>query len=252
MIRSDLQRARSQFHLPIMVQRGLLVGLLVCLPLTSALAQKAKEEPAKPAAAKPAATKPAAAKATPAKPAASKPTASKPTAAKPASTKPAATKPAPAKPVPAKPEAVKPALLATFGEWGAYMAGAGAQKTCYVLAQPKERLPAGVNRDPAFAFISTRPGQAVRNEISITMGFDVKLGTNPSMDIVGGKSIGMTAKGSNLWIKNAAEEPAVLESLKKGTKLNVKATSLRNRQLTDAYVLTGLAQALERLAKECP
>jgi hypothetical protein len=247
MIRSDLQRARSQFHLPIMVQRGLLVGLLVCLPLTSALAQKAKEEPAKLAA-----TKPAAAKATPAKPAASKPTASKPTAAKPASTKPAATKPAPAKPVPAKPEAVKPALLATFGEWGAYMAGAGAQKTCYVLAQPKERLPAGVNRDPAFAFISTRPGQAVRNEISITMGFDVKKGTNPSMDIVGGKSIGMTAKGSNLWIKNAAEEPAVLESLKKGTKLNVKATSLRNRQLTDVYVLTGLAQALERLAKECP
>jgi len=242
MIRSDLQRARSQFHLPIMVQRGLLVGLLVCLPLTSALAQKAKEEPAKPAAAKPAATKPAAAKATPAKPAASKPAASKPTTAKPAATK----------PVPAKPEAVKPALLATFGEWGAYMAGAGAQKTCYVLAQPKERLPAGVNRDPAFAFISTRPGQAVRNEISITMGFDVKSGTNPSMDIVGGKSIGMTAKGSNLWIKNAAEEPAVLESLKKGTKLNVKATSLRNRQLTDVYVLTGLAQALERLAKECP
>jgi len=240
-----------------MVQRGLLVGLLVCLPLTSALAQKAKEEPAKPAAAKPAATKPAAAKATPAKPTASKPTASKPTAskptaAKPAATKPAATKPAPAKLVPAKPEAVKPALLATFGEWGAYMAGAGAQKTCYVLAQPKERLPAGVNRDPAFAFISTRPGQAVRNEISITMGFDVKSGTNPSMDIVGGKSIGMTAKGSNLWIKNAAEEPAVLESLKKGTKLNVKATSLRNRQLTDVYVLTGLAQALERLAKECP
>jgi len=225
-----------------MVQRGLLVGLLVCLPLTSALAQKAKEEPAKPAAAKPAATKPAAAKATPAKPAASKPAASKPTTAKPAATK----------PVPAKPEAVKPALLATFGEWGAYMAGAGAQKTCYVLAQPKERLPAGVNRDPAFAFISTRPGQAVRNEISITMGFDVKSGTNPSMDIVGGKSIGMTAKGSNLWIKNAAEEPAVLESLKKGTKLNVKATSLRNRQLTDVYMLTGLAQALERLAKECP
>ena len=247
MIRSDLQRARSQFHLLIMVQRGLLVGLLVCLPLTSALAQKAKEEPAKPAAAK--ATP---AKATPAKPAASKPTAAKPAATKPAATKPAATKPAATKPVPAKPEAVKPALLATFGEWGAYMAGAGAQKTCYVLAQPKERLPAGVNRDPAFAFISTRPGQAVRNEISITMGFDVKSGTNPSMDIVGGKSIGMTAKGSNLWIKNAAEEPAVLDSLKKGTKLNVKATSLRNRQLTDVYVLTGLAQALERLAKECP
>ena len=235
-----------------MVQRGLLVGLLVCLPLTSALAQKAKEEPAKPAAAKPAATKPAAAKATPAKPAASKPAASKPAASKPTAAKPAATKPAATKPVPAKPEAVKPALLATFGEWGAYMAGAGAQKTCYVLAQPKERLPAGVNRDPAFAFISTRPGQAVRNEISITMGFDVKSGTNPSMDIVGGKSIGMTAKGSNLWIKNAAEEPAVLDSLKKGTKLNVKATSLRNRQLTDVYVLTGLAQALERLAKECP
>ena len=264
MIRSDLQRARSKSKAAFLIRQSLFAGLLACLPFFSlqaqAQAQKPKEETAKPAAAKPAAAKPAPAKTTPAKPSTAKPAPSKPAPTKPAPANPNAAKPtttkpaaaAPAKPVPAKPEGSKPALLATFGDWGAYAAGTGAQKTCYVLSQPKERLPAGLNRDPAFAFISTRPGQAVRNEISITLGFDVKAGTTPSMEIVGGKSIVMTAKGGNLWIKNAAEEPAVLESLKKGAKLNVKATSLRNRQLTDVYILTGLAQALERVAKECP
>src|SRR5665213_3089696 len=58
----------------------------------------------------------------------------------------------------------KPVQVATFGDWGAFLAEAGKDKTCYALAQPKERDPASLKRDPAYVFIPTRPGENIRNE----------------------------------------------------------------------------------------
>ncbi len=149
----------------------------------------------------------------------------------------------------ARPASAKPALVGTFGDWGVYSANAGKAKTCYALGQPKDRLPASLKRDPGYVFISSRPGEGVRNEISIVMGFDVK----PS-DLkaeVGNQSFEMVAKGANLWVKNAAEEGQMLEAMKKGSRLVVKAASIRGNASTDSYSLSGLAQAVDRAAKEC-
>ena len=62
----------------------------------------------------------------------------------------------------------------------------------------------------------------------------------------------LVAKGTNAWIKNQAEEPQFVDTLKKGSKLIVKAPSLKGHITTDSYSLAGLSQALERVEKECP
>ena len=72
-----------------------------------------------------------------------------------------------------KDDASKPALVATFGDWNVFVAEAGKGRICYTLAQPKTREPASLKRDPGYAFISDRPGEGVRNEVSFIMGFDV-------------------------------------------------------------------------------
>ena len=195
-------------------------------------------------------TKPAASKSTDSKKPAAK------TSAKPADAKTAAKKPDSRKPDPkgkkpdSKPEAGKPTLLATFGEWGAYAANAGKARTCYALGQPKDRQPASLKRDAGYVFISNRPGESVRNEVSFIMGFDVKSDQEAKVEI-GNQSFAMVAKGQNLWVKNAAEEGQMLDALKKGSRLVVKAASLRGNQSTDTYVLSGLAQAVDRVGKEC-
>ncbi|MGH6864264.1 MAG: invasion associated locus B family protein, partial [Methylocella sp.] len=61
----------------------------------------------------------------------------------------------------------KPSQLASYGDWGVFVAEDGKSKTCYALATPKERAPAGLKRDPAYTFISNRPGENVREEVSI-------------------------------------------------------------------------------------
>jgi len=147
-------------------------------------------------------------------------------------------------------DAGKTLKLGVFGEWGAYQTQ-GRPKTCYALAKPKSREPKSASRDSAYVFISTRPSENVRNEIAIIMGFAMKDGSEPSAEI-GSNSFTLLAKGANAWVKNPAEESQFIAAMKKGAKLVVTADSAKGKTMTDTYVLTGLAQALDKVHKECP
>jgi hypothetical protein len=192
----------------------------------------------------------------------------------------AATKPKPAAKSGAKEEPAKPSLVASFGDWNVFVGEVGKGRICYTLAQPKSREPASLTRDPGYAFISDRPSEGVRNEVSFIMGFDISTGTEtadskadvkpgakaasksdakaktpvaPSpVALVDQASFEMLPKGGNLWVKNAAKESALIAVMRKGTKLVIKAASLRGHQSIDTYSLTGFAQAMDRLQKECP
>jgi len=145
----------------------------------------------------------------------------------------------------------KPVQLASFGDWGAFLAQGGKDKTCYALATPKDRNPAALKRDPAYVFISSRPGENVRNEVSIIMGFAMKDGSDAKAEIAG-SNFALIAKGTNAWVKNPAEETQFIDAMKKGSKLVVRAPSIKGNVTTDSYSLAGLSQALDRVQKECP
>ncbi|PNG25917.1 invasion associated locus B family protein [Methylocella silvestris] len=145
----------------------------------------------------------------------------------------------------------KPVQVGSYGDWGAFLAEGAKDKTCYALATPKERAPAALKRDPAYVFISNRPAEKVRNEVSIIMGFAVKEGADARADI-GGANFNLVAKGANAWIKNPAEETQFVEALKKGSKLIVKAPSVKGNVTTDTYSLSGISQALDKVQKDCP
>src|ERR1700691_2687452 len=137
----------------------------------------------------------------------------------------------------------KPVQIASFGDWGAFLAEGGKEKTCYVLAQPKARDPSKLKRDPAYVFISSRPGENIHDEISIMMGFSMKDGSDAEAD-VSGTTFDLISKGANAWIKNPAQEAEFIHTMKKSAKLVVKATSLKGNVTTDSYSLAGLSQAL--------
>jgi len=146
--------------------------------------------------------------------------------------------------------AARPSAIDKINDWGVYAAGAGKAKACYVLAEPKERAPKNLKRDPGYVFITQRPGEGVRNEVSVVMGFDVKPDSTPKAEI-GSASFAMIAKGGNLWLKNAAQETDFVNALRKSPRLIVKADSLRGNTTTDTYALAGVAAALDRATKEC-
>jgi hypothetical protein len=142
-----------------------------------------------------------------------------------------------------------PALVAQFGDWGVYVNKTA--KTCFALTQPKDRQPANVQRNPAYFFVTTRPNDKLTNEISIMAGFPLKEDAEVSL-IASGSSFPMYVKGYGVWIKDPADEPKLLAALQKDKEVTLKLTPAKGAVTTDRYSLTGLSQALERVAKECP
>jgi hypothetical protein len=175
---------------------------------------------------------------------------------KPAPAKPAAKPAAPAAPAPspAAPSAgnATPALLGQFGAWGAYTASPGGKKVCFALAKPETSTtnPPNRPRDPTYVFVSTRPAEKVRDEISVIIGYGFKPNSDATLTI-GGTSYEMATRNDSAWLKNAADESKLVDQMRRGSDMAVKGTSGRGTTSTDTYSLKGLAQALDRVAQEC-
>ncbi len=153
---------------------------------------------------------------------------------------------------PAPAGAAQPTLLGQFGDWGAYTATSAGKKLCYALAKPSAQTtePANRPRDPAYIFVSTRPSENVRNEVSIVIGYPFKAGYEANVDIGSAKYV-MYTQGDGAWIKNAAEEARMVDAMRRGADLVVSGESGRGTKSTDRYNLKGLSQALDRVAQEC-
>ena len=162
-----------------------------------------------------------------------------------------AAKPA-ASPAAAAAGGAEPTLIGQFGTWGAYTASPNGKKVCFALAKPSSSKtnPPNRPRDPAYAFVSTRPAEKVVNEVSVMIGYAVKPGSESTIQ-VGGGTYAMYTQGDGLWIKNAAEEERMVEAMRKSGEATVKAISAKGTETTDTFSLKGLAQALDRLGQDC-
>ena len=178
------------------------------------------------------------------------PAPAKPAAPKPAA--PAAPKPAPTASAAATAGDVQPTLLGQYGDWGAYTATPGGRKVCFSIAKPKsaQTNPAGRKRDQAYVFVSTRPAENVRNEVSVIFGYPFKPSTDATSEI-GADKFAMYTLNDGAWIKNVAEEARMVDSMRKGSDLTVKGVSKQGTESTDQYSLKGLSQALDRASQEC-
>lgn len=205
---------------------ALLVGATIAIASPAGAQQPAQPvRPAQPAKPKPAAPKPPAAAATPAP---------KPAAAPPAI------------------GGAQPQLLGQFGDWGAYTATPSSNRICFALAKPakSETQPPNRPRDPTYMFISSRPAEKVRDEVSIIIGYGFKPNTDATLELAGG-TYAMYTQNDGAWIKNAAEESRLVEAMRKAPDVTIKGQSARGTASSDVYSLRGLSQALERMNQEC-
>ena len=203
--------------------QAIVAGSVICAGAASAQQQAPAAKPAPATPPKPAAP-----------PAAPKP----PTAAAPAA--------------PPAPGGAQPTLLGQYGEWGAYTASPGGKKICFVLAKPANSSTSPPNRprDPTWMFISTRPAEKVKEEVSVIFGYGHKPSSDANIEVAGG-SYAMYTQADGAWVKNAAEEPKLVETMRKGQDLTVKGTSAKGTVSTDVYSLKGLSLALDKIGQEC-
>jgi hypothetical protein len=151
-----------------------------------------------------------------------------------------------ASPMPATNQAM---LLGQYDNWGAYWAAPNGRKVCFAAARPNS---AQTNRarNPAYLFITSRPQDKVKDEISAVTSSAFKSSSDASVAI-GGKSYALVTSADGAWVKNTADEARLIEAMRKGGDLALKGTTDRGLQSTDVYSMKGLAQALDRISREC-
>ena len=158
-------------------------------------------------------------------------------------------KPAPAKTASAGGQG-QALLLETAGKWQAFSSQQGRSKICYALSKAESRSPANLKDVDGLLFISSRPGEGVRNEISLVMNFPLKEDVEHQA-IIGAERFALVAKGENIWLKNPAEEGRMLDALRKGSALEIKGTSKRGNPTSDKYSLAGISQIVKRAEEAC-
>jgi hypothetical protein len=141
----------------------------------------------------------------------------------------------------------QPVLLGQYGDWGAYTAAPSGKKVCFALSKPRGAQSAG---QAAYLFISTRPAENVRNEVSVIIGYPFNSTSEATVDL-GGTTFAMYTQNAGAWIKNVADENSLVDSMKKGTQLTVSGTSEKGANSTDTFSLAGITQALNKVAQEC-
>ena len=138
-------------------------------------------------------------------------------------------------------------LLGKFGNWGAY-AVYGTQKQCFALSSV---LASGKSESrTAYLFVSTRPSEKVLNEVSFTSDYDIKPGSDGTLEI-GGNSYAMYSQQRGFWIKNIAEEYRIIENMRTNSQIVINGTKTDRSPKRDVYSLNGFAEALDRANREC-
>ncbi len=148
-----------------------------------------------------------------------------------------------------------PHLLGQFGDWAAYSAAPGNRPVCFALSKPTSGQTNPPNRREesmvVYLFVSTRPKEKVKDEVSILVtGYSLKPNSDATATI-GSASFALYTQNDGAWIKNAAEEARMVDAMRKGADLVVKATTSKGTETTDNFSLKGIAEALDRVAQQC-
>jgi invasion protein IalB len=140
-------------------------------------------------------------------------------------------------------------LLQKYSDWSAYSAPGGA-KVCFAVTQPKDQKPKNVKRDPVYFYVSAWPGDQVTNEISVKMGYPFKPGTTGTLTI-GSQKFDLFTKDEGAFVEKTETEADIVAALRKGSTMKIDAKSARGTPTSDTYSLSGVSDALDRIAKEC-
>lgn len=144
-----------------------------------------------------------------------------------------------------------PTLVGTFRDWSSYSFQTQSGKVCWAATQPTQTLPTGVNRDPVFFMITTRPGEQKREEPSLRTGYPFAIDSKANVTI-GSDTFVFFTRGEDAWVENEALEAALVTAMRAGQQMVIRGTSQRGTNTTDTYSLLGVSAALASAASECP
>ena len=140
--------------------------------------------------------------------------------------------------------------IGKFKDWESFVLMKEGTKICFAQSIPVVRAPKKLKRDPSRLFISFRPSEKIKNEISVTNGYDFKLKT-PVIAKSGKKTYDLFSKGRFAWVVDNEDEVKLISTMKKASRLMIIGNTDKGDQTTDHYSMMGFTKAYNTTKKSC-
>ena len=137
-----------------------------------------------------------------------------------------------------------------FKDWESFVLSQDGNKTCFAQSIPVVRAPKKLKRDPSRLFVSFRPAENIKNEVSVTNGYEFKLKA-PVIAKSGKKSYDLFSKGRFAWVVDSDDESKIILTMKKASRLMIIGNTEKGDQTTDHYSMMGFTKAYNTAKKSC-
>ncbi|HIF61812.1 MAG TPA: hypothetical protein EYQ38_02505 [Candidatus Pelagibacter sp.] len=140
--------------------------------------------------------------------------------------------------------------IGKFKDWESFILSQEETKVCFAQSIPVVRAPKKLKRDASRLFISFRPAENIKNEISVTNGYEFKLKA-PVAAKSGKKKYDLFSKGRFAWVEDNADQKKLISTMKKASRLMIIGNSEKGVQTTDHYSMMGFTKAYNIAKKSC-
>jgi len=140
--------------------------------------------------------------------------------------------------------------IGKYKNWESFILSNEGNKICYAQSIPVVRAPKKLKRDPSRLFVSFRPNENIKNEISVTNGYEFKE-KSPVAAKSGKKSYDLFSKGRFAWVVDHKDEIKMIITMKKASRLMIIGNTNDGNQTTDHYSMMGFTRAYNSAKKSC-
>ena len=140
--------------------------------------------------------------------------------------------------------------IGKYKDWESFILSQDGNKTCFAQSIPVVRAPKKLKRDPSRLFVSFRPAENIKNEVSVTNGYEFKLKA-PVIAKSGKKSYDLFSKGRFAWVVENEDGTKLIKTMKKASRLMIIGNTSKGDQTTDHYSMMGFTKAYSIAKKVC-
>jgi len=140
--------------------------------------------------------------------------------------------------------------IGKFKDWETFTVTENDNKICFAQSIPILRAPKKFERNPSRLFITFRPSEDMKDEVSATSGY-----TFQKEKIVkaktGKKTYDFFSQEEFAWILDTEEEQRFIKAMKKASRVMIIGRTEKGKQTIDHYSLMGFTKAYNTAKKNC-
>jgi len=136
-----------------------------------------------------------------------------------------------------------------YKNWESFIAETDQGKICFAQTTPTKRAPGAIKRNQSKLFVTFRPAESIKDEVSITSGHEYKSSSVTASS--GKRKYSFFSQKDFAWLLDDQEEKKFIKLMKRATDLIVKARTVKGAETTDHYSMMGFTKAYNTAKKTC-